>query len=202
MVKFRKILGVLALVSAATSAHAVYTLNFVQSGPDMVLTGSGSLDISGTVQNAGIANCVGGNGYVTPNTICIGGGAAGITIPAAFAVLPAITSGANSFANSSTGPAVYVSVSSLYLPAGYVSGTAISNSSTFNGQTYASMGLTVGTTISRALPSGDTIVIRVGPIAPSQAQSIPTLGEYALFALATVMALTGFTLIQRRRSGS
>lgn len=200
--KFRKFLSVLALISAATNAHAAYTLNFVQSGPDIVVTGSGSLDITGTALTATPANCVGGVGLASINTVCIGGGSTGLYIAVAFAAVTGITSGAFTTANSATGPAVFVTGTALYLPTGYVSGTSISNSSTFTGQTYASMGLTVGATISRALPSGDTLVIKVGPIAPPQAQSIPTLGEYALLALASLMAMTGLTITKRRRAGS
>ncbi len=61
------------------------------------------------------------------------------------------------------------------------------------------MGLTGGTVKTLALPSGDTIVIRVGPAPVAAVTSIPTLSEYGQMALASLMAMVGFVAVKRKR---
>ncbi|WP_255357295.1 IPTL-CTERM sorting domain-containing protein [Xylophilus sp. Leaf220] len=91
----------------------------------------------------------------------------------------------------------------LNLPAAYVSGAALTNQSRFAAATLASLGLTAGFTRNLSLPSGDTITVRVLAVAPAPAvtaTSIPTLGEYGLMALASLMAMFGFRHLRRRQS--
>ncbi|MFN3437108.1 MAG: IPTL-CTERM sorting domain-containing protein [Acidovorax sp.] len=91
------------------------------------------------------------------------------------------------------------------MPGAYVSGTPISNSSTFSGRTIAGLGLTNGATRTFTLPSGDTIVLNVGPPIPPVATAtapIPTLSDYALVGLILLMAMIGIAAVRRGRTGN
>lgn len=46
-----------ALVAAASAANATFTINIVQSGPDVVMTGSGSIDTTGFPGSLGLSSC-------------------------------------------------------------------------------------------------------------------------------------------------
>ena len=84
----------------------------------------------------------------------------------------------------------------LYLPPTYVSGSPLINQTTFAGTTLAGLGLTVGTQ-TLFVPSGDEIVINIGLAPPPIAASIPTLGEYALIGLSSLLAMFGLARMRR-----
>lgn len=194
----------LALLSAINSAHAVFTINIVQSGPDVVMTGSGTINTTGIPVFPSGGVCGQSLGVVEAVHICIGTGLLGERYSSAFTTpISGITTGATSLGSTGTGPTISAVVSELYLPVGYVSGSAISNSSTYAGKTLAGMGLTDGAIHTFNLTSGDTFVIRVGsavlPAAPATPASIPTLSEYAMVALASLMAMLGIAAARRKR---
>jgi hypothetical protein len=102
---------------------------------------------------------------------------------------------------SSSGPNVFILGTELYLPENYVSGSPLDNRTTFAGTTLAAMGLTVGTQ-TLFVPSGDEIVINIGLAPPASPASIPTLREYGLLGLSSLLALLGLAVVSRLRGYS
>lgn len=185
------------LLAIASNAHAVYTVNILETGGNVVATGSGSLNTTGLTLSIGNVACS-PHGLVSNTFLCTGPQPAGLyAIGALTPLLSGLTSGPSTVANTSTGTPVYLGGSNLLLPAGYVSGSALANSSTFNGRTFASMGLTPGTRTLN-LPN-DTIVINVGAVAAAAPTPVPTLGEYGVMALASLVAMSGIWATRRRR---
>ena len=187
------------LLAVAANAHAVYTITLVQTGGNVVATGNGSLNTTGLTLTGTVTTS--GSGYGATGPISLGTGTSPAGLIALGALTPALsglTSGAITFADSSTGAPVFLSGSTLYLPAGYVSGSPLVNSSTFNAGTFASLGLTPGTRTLN-LPN-DTIVINVGAVATPAPTPIPTLGEYGVMALASLVAMAGLWATRRRRA--
>src|SRR3989344_4023977 len=64
--------------------------------------------------------------------------------------------------SSSSGPNVFLLGTELYLPENYVSASPIVNQTIFAGTTLAAIGLNAGTQ-TLFVPSGDEIIINVGP---------------------------------------
>ncbi len=195
--KLRNLLAMLALVTGVGAAQATYTVNIVQNGANVVMTGSGSIDTTGMTLSSASLGCSSGSGALGSIFLCIGSGNSGLNGTAINPGVTGLTSGTTTSANSATGSPVYVSGTTLYLPAGYTSLSPISNSSTFNGKTLASLGLTAGTTKTITLTSGDTIVVTTGTVAPA---TVPTLSEYAMAALAAAMAMLGLAAMRRKMS--
>ncbi|MFY3383569.1 IPTL-CTERM sorting domain-containing protein [Paracidovorax sp. MALMAid1276] len=196
--KIRHLLALLLMV-ASSWAHAVFTINFTETGGNVVMTGSGSINTTGMTLIASPDSC--SNGAVDPTTFCLGVSPTGLVINNAVSpALTSLTTGGTTIGNASSGAPVFLSGSTLYLPTGYTSGAALSGSATFNGRTFASMGLTAGTRTLN-LTSGDSIVINIGPVAAAATTTaaIPTLGEYGVMALASLMAMAGIVVMRRRR---
>ena len=141
-----------ALLGAATAsllfigspAHAGYIVTLNQVGLDVVAAGSGALDLTGlTFDGNG-----GASARVNPSAGVI------LTGPTASLLSDYIRggSGPTSFgsgfqrdANSGTGDFVGIFSGELVVPRGYVSDTALSDSSTYNSATFSTLGVTPGT---------------------------------------------------------
>ncbi|PJO36277.1 IPTL-CTERM sorting domain-containing protein [Delftia acidovorans] len=128
----------------ALPAQAEFTISVVQSGADVIATGSGSINTAGLTM-AGGATC-GNKGGVSASraTLCFtnNGGSqhTGITGPTSFGT------GAFVAGTTLTGAALDISnSSSVTLPVGYVSGTPMSATVTWTGNTITSLGLKSGT---------------------------------------------------------
>jgi len=108
--------------------------------------------------------------------------------PSAFGTGGAINADSLSIAD---GNAFGFQSSGFYIEPTYVSGTPISGSMTFNGQTLASMGINVGTGIMNAtFSSGDTLTVNAIAIAIAGAAAVPEpSGILGLAGLFTVTAL-------------
>ncbi|MBU2123028.1 MAG: IPTL-CTERM sorting domain-containing protein [Gammaproteobacteria bacterium] len=191
----------LVLLAAASASQAIYNVHIYQVGPDVVMSGSGSVNTSSMTILTTIGNCAAGDGIIGPNSLCIGTETTadqyqGVLIPALSVPIGAAFGG-----SSSSGPGVYIQGADLYLPENYVSASAITNRSTFAGTTLTGLGLTVGTQ-TLFVPSGDEIVINIGtapPVAPSNPASIPTLKEYGLMGLSTLLAMLGVAAARRQQ---
>jgi hypothetical protein len=157
------ILGIFLVGEAPKIAHAEFIANIEQVGSDVVVTGSGSLDLSGLTSVApkdAIASVEGStaNLFIGPASAVSVDVYSGISGPSSFG------SGLNAFASSGTGPTTGVLglTDFLDVPSGYVSGTALSDSSTYDNTTLASLGLTPGTyTYTWGTPD-DSFVINIG----------------------------------------
>ncbi len=195
------IFGAAALLACGLS-QAAYTVNIIQNGPDVVATGSGSLDVTALTIN--------GNGPASPS---IRGNIASVLlgpIGATYETYTGAVTGPTSFgpgtgtaASSGTGSMVGVigNLDIVTVPLGYVSGTNLGTSSaTWNGATLAGLGLTPGsyTWTWGTGPAADsfTVVISAAP----QTQAIPTLSEWSLIGLSSLLALFGLATMHRRRN--
>jgi len=139
---------VAALGSVAATgpmSHAAYVVTFQQVGSDVVATGSGSIDLidltfDGTAPNTAIINPSIGLAIVGPTGSTIADEYSGFTGPSNFG------SGSGIDATSGSGDLVGIADPvDLILPSGYVSGTPLSDTSTWSGQTFSSLGITPGT---------------------------------------------------------
>lgn len=131
---------------AAPPARAAYTVTLKQQGNDVVASGSGTLDTAGLSGPFGITAATG----TIPNLAYIltgpqGGGSidtyAGVAGPTSFG------SGGGTPASSGSGNLVGIEGSSnaLFVPAGYVSGNPLSDTSIYDDQSFTTLGVTPGT---------------------------------------------------------
>ena len=138
--------GILFLASQATSRAGVI-INMDQIGPNVVATGGGSIDttdltIAGILSNPvfviarfpfGSYVSIGGTTIVPQDAY------RSITAPASFG------SGGQHLATSGSGDVFGVIADlQLNLPPGYISGSALSATSTWSGESFSSLGLTPG----------------------------------------------------------
>lgn len=192
--------AVAALLFACSHSHAAYTVRMVQSGPDVVATGSGSLDTS--------SGQFGGSlpipPAIVPQVAQIFVGA----MPPAIAYLVNGTGpadfgpGNGTAASSATGDPAGAINGGLVVPVGYVSGTPLAPSTTtWAGTTIAALGVTPGTYVWRwgAGASADSFTLEVASPGVS-ATSIPTVNEWALMAMSGVLAITAFAALGRRKT--
>ncbi len=199
-----------ALVScwALGPAFATLTFTFAESGGNVELAVSGSVNTTALTNTAGGASCSVSSTLagVVPSTARVQLCSPGVSVqPYTGLSGPAsVGAGAVRLATSNSGDAVFLYGSSgeLYLPFGYVSGTPLSASATFNGTTIPSMGLTPGTytwTFGSG-PSADTVVVQISSVVtpPAAVNSIPTLGEFALMALAGLVFLSTLPALRRK----
>ena len=149
-------------------------------GGNVVWTATGTLNLAGltyfTTQPGGGDGFDGNarlfaSGLATPNTDVYNGS---ITLPSAF--------GGGGGASSASGDYLGVyGTPSLYVPAGYVSGAALSGVTTYNSATFASLGLSAGT-YTYSWGSGgnaDTLTLSIGaavsPTPTATATVTPTI---------------------------
>lgn len=199
--KFRRVLVGLAFLVAANAAQAIYTINIDQVGPDVVMSGTGSIDTSSAPSLGGIGPCLPNHGLINTNALCIGTDIDGDWYPAALTPGISLPTAVATPGSSSSGPNVFLLGTELYLPPTYLSGAPLVNQTTFSGTTLAGLGLAVGTQ-TLLVPSGDEIVINIGlapPPAPATPASIPTLGEYALLGMSSLLAMLGIAAVRLKR---
>jgi hypothetical protein len=141
--------GLLVLAATGPMARAAYTVTFQQEGSNVVATGSGTLNISGLIYQVTEPN---------HSTVFPGAGLALIG-PATSADTDEYTSvsfsgpfdfgsGDDDIAGTSgSGNLVGIAfpTQEVLVPQGYVSGAALSDTSTWSGQTFSTLGITPGT---------------------------------------------------------
>lgn len=174
-------------------AHANYVVTLAQAGPNVVATGSGTLDLAaltskgsfsspGAEMSPSIAQLVTGPLASVPQD-----GYVGLTGPTNFGT------GGSTLANSGSGDSVAIVGSSntplgqpfLWVPAGYISGHALSDIATYYGATFASLGATPGTYVWSwgTGPNADSFRLQVGPAAAAEP------GSLLLMAIALVAGM-------------
>lgn len=195
-----KFLAAASLAAMLSPAYAVYTVDIAQSGANVVMTRSGTIDTTGLNLQPGVGTCD-GFGRIYQTGFCVGLG--NTATYASNALNPPITgfnSGPFVNADAASGAALYGAGTFIYLPAGYVSNAPINNSSTFTNRTVSQLGLTPGTRQTYTLPSGDTLVFQVAAAPPDiRATAVPTLATSWLAAMAGAIALLGWGRLARRR---
>jgi hypothetical protein len=173
-------------VCVAQPAQAALIFNFYESGSDLVIEGTGSLNLPLSSRGPDSCPASGVLGFLgTVSTICTGPSVGGFSFldlteyaitgsPTLGAGIITSNAAAYSSSNSGIGLSIAFSPSGYYsfsIDSTYVSGASIFSSSTFTGITLASLGMpnsgTLGTwTLSDPSdPSyvGDTISVQVNP---------------------------------------
>lgn len=138
--------GVAMFISAGVSvppAQAAYVVTLKQDGPNVVATGSGTISLAG-LSLAGSGSIA---SFVNPSAplIITGGGAMGDVDGYSGATAPSpFGSGLPTLASSASGDIAGADQMFISVPAGYLSGAALSGSATYDDATFASLGITPG----------------------------------------------------------
>lgn len=126
-------------------AQAAMLFTLAQVGNDVVVTESGTLDL--TALSGPFVSMSAGSGLIRPSnaSVLVGSNVSfyqGMTGPATFGPGSTLITAA-----SMTGSAAGIqgNVSTVYVPVGYVSGTMLSGTATFTNQTLATLGFTPNT---------------------------------------------------------
>lgn len=144
---FRTLLcaAIASVVIIGSSAQAGYIVTLTQIGPDVVANGSGAIDLTGLSligftppyqadMEPDLAHILTGSSPGSQAAIY-----SGLSGPTSFGT------GGVTFASSATGdPVGLFGGFAVVVPIGYVSGTALSDTSTYNNQTFSSLGVTPG----------------------------------------------------------
>jgi VPDSG-CTERM motif len=181
--------GILALVSllglGITQSARAYSVTLQQVGSNVVASGSGPINLTGlTFFLPGIdftARIRAGGGVIITGPP---GGSGDVDVYTGFTGPTSFGSGFFFFPNTGSGDIVGIDAQSsfgglLAVPPGYVSGTALSDSMTFNNATLASLGVTPGTyvwTWGTGLENQNFTLIIGGAGVPDGGSTVSLLG--------------------------
>jgi hypothetical protein len=175
----------------AGQARGAFTLSFQESDGNVVATGSGSIDTSALSVFSSlseIADLDPAEGLVfagpTSAVTCVAW--SGITGPSS------LGSGDGSFPTSGSGDFAGVLAGDVYLPSGYVSEHPLSDTTTWTGATYSTLGLS---------PGSYTYTWGTGPSADSLTVTMDSVPEPACLGLAGIAGMV-LVLGRRRRLAS
>ena len=178
-----------ALLLTQGQAKAVLTYNIFESGGNVVVQTSGSLNLTGSQTNG--ANFCGANGFIRADRaiICTGTDP-GSSIPALQISGPQVFNGSG-FHSANSVSGIFTKLfgagsGKLLLDPTYVSNTPIVSSATFNGKTLANLGFTTTGLIGTWFLTGtsESIQVVLGPPSPSRAAvpgPLPLFGAAAAF---------------------
>ncbi len=188
-----------SLMLVTVGSNAAVTITIQSSGGDVVATASGSLTLPSCISTAsepsfGITYWAASNDY----SYTVGQGTA-TQCTINFATAQPLNSVAtDQIASSSTGGPIGVNNAGgtiLTVPQGYVSGSPVNSTSTWSGKTLASLNLVAGTYTFNF--GTDTITYIVGT--PDTTHSVPTLSEWGMIILSSLLALGAMFVLRRRR---
>jgi hypothetical protein len=164
---------------SAPPGQAAYIVHLTQEGSDVVATGSGTIDLAGlSVAGPGVLSQ---NGEILPSAGDIATGPADVPLTpldvyTGFTGPTSFGDGGDTDADSGSGDTVGLAKSSfsfgvpvLFVPKGYISGSVLSDTSTYDGASFASLGATPGT-YKWAWGSGadaDSFTLKIGVPEPS-----------------------------------
>lgn len=151
------LLAVLALAASATPARAVFTFTLRETAGGVTVNGAGTINLAGLTSPGTVTSE--STFFASTAYLFVGSPGTSPRYP--------ITSGPNAFGNSSINHpvpssgdrvGVYGDGRIITVPPGYVSNSALSNSATFSGQTFASLGFVPGT-YTFTLANGDSLIV-------------------------------------------
>jgi hypothetical protein len=159
--------------------QAAVTIYMYQSGPDVVASYSGTVNLTGLTLSGNSACSATGRVSPSPSLICVGNSNS-VDYYTGFTAMPGALGlgGVVEEATSSTGAGIGLAslTGVIGVQAGYVSGSPLSGTSTWNGRTISNLGLTNGTYVWSWTSDNVTLVI-IGP--PSVTAISPTSGPTA-----------------------
>ena len=182
-----------ALLLSTSPSEAAIIVNIEEQGSDVVVSYSGSIDLTGIGFNIiGAANsnrieAIGGqinflNGAANKASMTDFGKNPWTVAPSAFGTGGAFNADGVSIA---AGNAFGFQPNAFFIESTYVSGETISGSMTFNGQTLASMGINAGTGIVNAtFSSGDTLTVN------ATAAAVPDSGSTIAYLVSCISVLS------------
>jgi hypothetical protein len=164
---------------STSSANAALVVSFIQVGNNVVETGSGTVDTAGL--SGSPAGLLAGAVRGSDATAEIGPASTGTF----FGSLSGPTSfgPGSTFFSATTGTGDIFGVqggsSLLFLPAGYMSGTLLSGTASFNNQTFSSLGITPGTYLYAFDGDVNAVTVQIGPVVTA----IPEPSTWAMMIL-------------------
>jgi len=144
-------------------SHAAVTVNFVESGSDVVATATGTVNTAGLSVGGGSTNnasFVKGTGFINPSDGGFGIGNTPATLDGYTGITHHVFS-TGSVVTASIDSGDYIAISqeavgdTLRVPTGYVSGTVLNSSATWLSKTIADLGLIPGTYVFSWGSGGD-----------------------------------------------
>jgi hypothetical protein len=180
---------VLTWLLSVRPAQAGYTVTVQQVGPDVVATGSGPLDLAGLSNLGGSGLGLASSAQIGPDSGTIVTGPTRTTNDKYTGTVVGPTNfgiGGLTFASSGSGDRVGITALPgfvLRVPTGYVSGTALSDSATYIGKTFATLGVTPGTYVWTWGPGAnqnftlDVVAVAVSGTPPGLLLNISTRGR-------------------------
>ena len=197
----KKLLPLTLFGIAVTSLFCVqpaqaFTVTINQVGSNVVATGFGAFNLTGLTFASGGFVATGSMGpSIADLTVADGTSLSqytGFSGPSSFGPGTAIINASSDSGDSvSIIGAAFFPGPGIFLPAGYVSGTALSDSSTYNSATFASLGVTPGRctwTWGTGLPD-QNFTLQIGPVAgpsvPDDGSTVSLLG-FGLLGLAAL----------------
>jgi len=178
-----KLLLTLAVLVFTANSYGILTVTIVESGSDVIATGSGTLDTTGLTQGTSTTS----TGALRPsNLLRLGAGGA---IDTYDSISTASLGSSSTFvsASSGTGDNFGFFGSTLFVPGSYSSGSSLTGTATWNSNTIAGLGLDEG--VYNLVWGSDSINITIG------AAPVPEPGTYAL----VVAFISLFFVVRRRR---
>ena len=193
-------LAIAMLLAPAPASATPYVLNLVQQGSNVVATGSGEFDLSGLTYYGAGPNSSGGLVIPWDANIFTSGSIywaayIGPVMPYGFTGPTSIGSSNGAYTPQGSGDYVGINVEAglLAVPIGYVSGTALSSSATWDNASFFSLGVKPGTYVWSWGSAADQsftldIVKPVGVAEPA---------ELGMFGLGLLL-IGGFVGLRRR----
>jgi hypothetical protein len=180
--------AVAALSLFSVQLAQAYSVTLEQVGSDVVATGSGPLDLTGLTLVVTYASLPAQIFPVLGQIVTGSGGATdgyqgSISGPTSFGGV------FFTFASSGSGDSVGIfrDTSTLLVPSGYVSGTALSDSATYSNATFASLGVTPGTYVwTWGAGANQNFTLQIGPAGVPDGGSTVSLLGCALLGLAAL----------------